>query len=176
MGEFLNPKDEGVKLIPKVWSNQLGWLTYVRVICGLLESINTNHYENLERALLIQLPPPSRPALQAFLNDIYDPEQKGIQVDWELEISSSAIVKANILVYLPPVLLGSSFFPSDINYIQILLKNLTRLGLDGAGGVIFTGFSLYFNDGSQDFTFFFIDENNQNITFYFNEILNTRKI
>jgi hypothetical protein len=176
MAEFLNPKEEGVKLIPKVWSNQPGWLAYVRLICGLLESINTNHYENLERALLIQLPLPSKPALQAFLNDIYDPGQKGIQVDWELEILSNSIVKANILVYLPPVILGNSFFPSDINYIQVLLKNLTRLGLGETGAVIFTGFSLFFNDGVQDFTFYFIDKNSQNITFYFNEILNTRKI
>ena len=159
---------------PSIWRNSPYFFAYIRILCELLEDVNTNHYEKLQRALILFLPPPSEPAIAAFLNDIFDDEQRGIQVSSEIEIIGGVLTKANILVYLPSVILGNSFFPSDISYIRVLLKNLTRLGLGEASSEIFTGFTLYFNDGTEDFTFYF-ENGTQNNTLYFNEILTSRR-
>jgi len=166
MGEFFNSDDEFKKYMPSFLQEKDAYVNFIRIICSLID-VN-RLYDPLTRSLQIVTPNPTKKALEAFFNDLFDPENRGVQVSYVLQISTQIDV-AQVIVNVPASILGNSFFPSDTEYVKILLGNLLRLGL-AQSSIVVADFTIFFEDLDNLGNFyciFFEEENTEENNFVF---------
>lgn len=138
--------------LPKWLKEKSLWYNFALLIGDLLN--NTNIYkEQLIRAVNLNLPEPNKPCLEAFLNDLYDPIGRNIEVIGYVDKNVNPLLEqAYVQVFIPPTDLNNPNLPTDLQYISKLVGKLLPLPLGGGTNIeIATAYALAFTSDGDDY-------------------------
>lgn len=138
--------------LPKWLQEKSVWYNFALLIGDLLN--NTNIYrDQLNRALILNLPAPSKPCLEAFLNDLYDPVGRNIEVIGYVDENVNPLLEqAYVNIFIPPTDLNNPNLPTDLQYISKLVGKLLPLPLGGGTSIdVVTAYTLAFESGGNNY-------------------------
>ena len=138
--------------LPKWLKEKSIWYNFALLIGDLLNNVNI-YRDQLTRALNLNLPEPNKPCLEAFINDLYDPVGRNIQVIGYLDENvNPSLEAAYINIFIPPTDLNNPNLPNDLQYISKLVGKLLPLPIGNGTAVdVVTAYTLAFESGGRNY-------------------------
>ena len=149
---FFDYLQKATEKLPKWLKKKSIWYNFALLIGDLLNNVNI-YKDQLTRALNLNLPAPTKPCLEAFLNDLYDPVGRNIQVIGFLDENvNPSLEAAYVNIFIPPTELNNPNLPTDLQFISKLIGKLIPLPIGTNTSVnIVTAYTLAFSDGTNNF-------------------------